>query len=126
MTYHGFQGFSNQTTAYASVLLIYVLSILLFALVLLGYGFHISHKLAQSYDQKASFTQVFKEKAYLLFRINVVLAICSSCYFLRAVLFLILVFEELNDTNVVSFPSLVWFLLSAWIPTAGPVCFYVS
>jgi hypothetical protein len=120
--YNGLDGYRDERTkVYVAVLLIHVLSILVFSVVLLTYGFRISHKLAQSYEQKINFSQSFKEKIYLLFRINVVLSVCCFCYLLRAVLVAIIVYEELNDVTIINFPNLLWFLLSAWIPTVCPV-----
>jgi hypothetical protein len=116
--YGGLDGFRDKTKAYVSALLIHALSLFVFSFVLLGYGFHISHKLSQSYEQKPTLS---KEKVYLLFRINLVLAVCCLCYLLRAVLFSILAYEELNNISVIDPPSSLWFLVSAWIPTVGPV-----
>lgn len=103
------------------MILVHVFSLLVFSLILLLYGCHISHKITQSYSQKTVFLPAMKEKLYLVFRINVVLSICCLCYLLRAVLYALLVYEQFHTAHYTDMPSVFWFLLTAWIPTVGPV-----
>lgn len=55
-----------------------------------------------------------------LFKMNVVLGVCSACYFLRVVcLGMVLVDIERDETTTDSISLYWWFTLSLWIPSLG-------
>jgi hypothetical protein len=64
-------------------------------------------------------------KMKLIIRIAVVTLICIACYLLRIVIYLLAAYDmfssnpDNDDTQTFSQP--LWYLLTDWIPTTGPV-----
>jgi hypothetical protein len=62
-----------------------------------------------------------------LLKMNVVLGLCSLCYFFRVVcLAFVLADYERNETSTDSVSLFLWFTLSLWIPSLGSVSEGVS
>jgi hypothetical protein len=58
----------------------------------------------------------------ILTRINLILGICSLCFFLRVLCFMLSASDFAFSTDLVRpIPSVAWFLLSSCIPTIVPV-----
>lgn len=57
-----------------------------------------------------------------LLKMNVVLGLCSLCYFFRVVcLSFVLIDVERSETSTDSISLFLWFTLSLWIPSLGSV-----
>jgi hypothetical protein len=104
----------------------HVLSLLVFTLILLGYGIHIKHRLSQSYGRQTMDENDIKRKLAIILRINSVLNICCLCYLIRVILLCWVIYDTIQfeaDSGGVTghIPLILWFILTGWIPTVGPV-----
>lgn len=105
---------------YLLVIFINGISLLSVSMNLLIYGRTLRQKLLIK-----SFTNKFwtQRKLRMLIRINLILGICSICFFVRVACITLDTIDRLSpESSLVSnFPSVVWYLFSSWIPTIIPV-----
>lgn len=104
---------------------IHVVSLLAFTITLLIYGFHIKNKLSQSHNKQVINAVELKTKLQIILRINSVLNICCLCYLIRVTLLCWVIYDTLQFPNgngvTDKIPLLLWFALTGWVPTVGPV-----
>lgn len=104
----------------------HVLSLLAFTIILIIYGVHIKSKLSQSYGRQTLDQHDLNRKLALILRINYVLNICCLCYLIRVILLCWVIYDTIqfeSDSGGVTghIPLVLWFFLTGWIPTVGPV-----
>lgn len=104
---------------------IHVVSLLAYTITLLIYGFHIKSKLSQSHRRQTINENELKTKLQIILRINSVLNICCLCYLIRVTLLCWVIYDTLQFPNgngvTDQIPLLIWFALTGWTPTVGPV-----
>jgi hypothetical protein len=108
------------------VILVDAVSLLALSCGLLIYGLRLKYKLTQNGSALMQDEADVKRKVALLRRINSVLVVCCLCYGCRGFLLLVLLVDLVqNGVTVGGFigamPFVVWFVLTSWIPTVGPV-----
>mmetsp|Transcript_24881 Transcript_24881/g.36699 ORF Transcript_24881/g.36699 Transcript_24881/m.36699 type:complete len:305 (-) Transcript_24881:135-1049(-) len=102
----------------STLTLIYVFSLLMLSLGLYVHGYRLKLKLRLSIPRGSPDAATIKAKMEAVYqRINAVLIVCILCYGLRAILILVLVCDRAALYDI---PLLVWFVLTAFIPTIGP------
>ena len=132
-----FEGISKSYNEYShldvlsvTTISIHVISLLAFTISLLIYGFHIKNKLSQSHGRQTISENDLKTKLQIILRINYVLNICCVCYLIRVTLLCWVIYDTLqykNENGVTDkIPLLLWFALTGWVPTVGPVSYYLS
>ena len=121
--------------SYEAVAISNCATIFLYCLGLLFYSFYVRSKLlipssSESMTQRLHFHNIVTERngqgrAALinkLFKMHVVLAICSFCYLLRVICVALVVTDlERDETSTDSIAIFWWFTLSMWIPNLGSV-----
>jgi hypothetical protein len=108
-----------------------LITLFVFSCVLFIYSFRLISLLSQSYGlnipQNEHDVQV---KMKLITRIIVVTLLCLICYLLRILVYILTAYHFLYAGAARTNPPMaydlghpLWFLLSDWIPTVGPVSF---
>jgi hypothetical protein len=120
---HGYEEFASHDLISIITITMHVVSLLAFTIILLVYGMHIKHKLSQG----QTMDQVdLNRKLTIILRINSVLNICCLCYLIRVILLCWVIYDTIQfeaDSGGVTghIPLVLWFFLTGWIPTVGPV-----
>lgn len=125
---HGYEDFASHDIVSVITISMHVLSLLAFTIILLIYGVHIKNKLSQSYGGQTMDQHDLKRKLALILRINYVLNICCLCYLIRVILLCWVIYDTIqfeSDSRGLTghIPLVLWFFLTGWIPTVGPVIF---
>lgn len=119
----GYEEYASHDLISVISITMHVVSLLAFTIILLVYGIHIKHKLSQG----QTMDQVdLNRKLTIILRINSVLNICCLCYLIRVILLCWVIYDTIQfeaDSGGVTghIPLVVWFFLTGWIPTVGPV-----
>jgi hypothetical protein len=122
----GYEEFASHDIVSITTITMHVLSLLVFTLILLVYGIHIKQRLSQSYGRQTMDENDIKRKLAIILRINSVLNICCLCYLIRVILLCWVIYDTIqyeSDSGGVTghIPLILWFVLTGWIPTVGPV-----
>jgi hypothetical protein len=108
--------------------LVQATSLLLFSLLLLVFGLITIQKLKPSSTTLPllSGNSESSLQIHIWTRINSVLVVCTACYLLRVWFITVLVYESLRFGRTAhgltpALSNLVWFIVTFWIPSLGPV-----
>lgn len=120
---NGYEEFASHDLISILTISMHVVSLLAFTIILLVYGLHIKHKLSQG----QTMNQVdLNRKLTIILRINSVLNVCCLCYLIRVILLCWVIYDTIQfkaDSGGLTghIPLVLWFFLTGWIPTVGPV-----
>jgi hypothetical protein len=111
-----------------TITLVHVCSTLLVTCCLIVLGQQLKHRLQSSSPNRSERirNEIHLKTMVILRRTNLVLVICAVCYGIRTLFLLILTLESLtgetaSGQKVLGMPSIVWFILTSWVPTLFPV-----
>jgi hypothetical protein len=117
-----FSNYSDAKWSYLLVIFVNGISLLILSGSLLIYGRILRKKL--QVPSRFPNRSRRERKMNILMRINLILGICSLCFFIRVLCVVIFAADFTFSTELVArIPSVVWFLLSSCIPTIVPVSF---
>lgn len=128
----GYDGFSHSL-GFVILLGVHSVSLLMFSIYLLSYGYHIKNKITPTKSNSSSRTLSTYSPEYLtriletVHRINTIMFICITCYLFRVSIMFLKIYTVSSDNHgiIPHLTILVWFLITDILPVLPPVSDYL-